>query len=146
MSIRQLDKISKLIFKFAKQLFKFAIYILIVFIIGVQLFNFGIRLFYERSVDTTNGITVDFIINEGDDVNTISNNLYKAGLIDDVLAFRFRSYIYKIKFTPNIYSLKSTMTIKNMLDIFDDNDHIVVNTTTNSTESEEVYELSPEDD
>ena len=146
-SIRKLDKFSKLIFKISKQIFKFAIYVLIVFFIGVKLFNFGIRLFYERAVDTENEKNIDFIINNGDDVKTIANNLYSVGLIDDTLAFRFRAYIYKIKFTPNVYSLKSTMTIKNMLDIFDDNDHIEITTTNISNESEEEqYELSPEDE
>lgn len=146
-SIRRLEKLSRFIFKISKQIFKFAIYVLIVFFIGVQCFNLGIRLFYERSVDIDEGKTIDFIINNGDDVKTIANNLYSAGLIDDTLAFRFRAYIYKIRFTPNVYSLKSTMTIKNMLDIFDDNDHIEITTTNNANENdEEQYGLSPEDE
>lgn len=147
LNIRKLVKLSKLILKISKQIFKFAIYVLIVFFIGVQFFNLGIRLFYERAVDTDNGKTIDFIINNGDDVKTIANNLYSVGLIDVTLVFRFRAYIYKIKFSPNVYSLKSTMTIKNMLDIFDDNDYIEITTTNNIKENdEEQYGLSPEEE
>lgn len=137
-----LENISFVFVKVAKVFVKLALFFVIVYLLGMQLFNLGHRLFYERAVDEGEGKEIVFEIENGDSVDDIADNLEKAGLIDDKLAFKFRSKIYKTDFNPNVYNLKTSMTIKNMLDIFDSPtaDDIV---TTLSTE--DVYQLSPED-
>ncbi|MBR3288206.1 MAG: endolytic transglycosylase MltG [Lachnospiraceae bacterium] len=137
-----LENISYVFVKIAKIFVKVALFFVIVYLIGMQLFKFGYRLFYERAVAEGEGTEVVFEIKNYDTVDMIADNLQKAGLIDDKLAFKFRSKIYKTNFTPNIYNLKTSMTIKNMLDIFDSpsNENIVVTLST-----EDVYQLSPED-
>lgn len=137
-----LENISYVFLRIAKICVKIAIFFVVIYLIGMQLFMFGYRLFYERSVAEGDGTEVVFDIKNDDTVDMIADNLEKAGLIDDKLAFKFRAKIYKTDFTPNIYNLKTSMTIKNMLDIFDSptNDNIV---TTLSTE--DVFQLSPED-
>lgn len=119
-SVMTIEKISYGIMKVAKFIFKFTIYIVVVFLIGSQLFKFGDRLFYERAIDEENPKTVEFIIAENDKAEDVAKKLFNSGLIDDELAFRFRAYIYKTNLTPGVYTLDTTMTIKNMLDIFDD--------------------------
>ena len=147
MNLSMLDKISYIILKVGKFFLKFAIYILIVFLIGVRFFNFGIRLFYERAVDSDeNAKSVEFLVSENDDIDDIAKNLYRDGIIDDTLVFKFRAYIYKTNIRPNVYELKSSMTIKNILDIFDDNEATVIYTTQNTESENEVYELSPEEE
>ena len=71
-----------------------------------------------------------------------ADNLKNVGLIDDPFVFKFRAKIYKTNFTPNVYNLRTSMTIKNMLDIFDNpsGDDIVIQSAT-----EDIYQLSPED-
>ena len=139
-----LEKLSYLFLKIAKFFVKLAIFCVIIYFIGMQLFNLGHRLFYERALASDeSGEEIVFEIKNGDTADVIANNLEKAGLIDDTLAFKFRAKIYKTNFTPNVYSLKTSMTIKNMLDIFDSptsNDIIVTQGT------DEVYQLSPEED
>lgn len=137
-----LENISYVFLRIAKIFIKIAIFFVVIYLIGMQLFKFGYRLFYERAVAEGEGTEVVFEIKNDDTVDMIADNLEKAGLIDDKLAFKFRAKIYKTDFTPNIYNLKTSMTIKNMLDIFDSptNDNIV---TTLSTE--DVFQLSPED-
>ena len=138
-----LEKLSYVFIKLAKFFVKLAIFVVVIYLIGIRLFNFGYRLFYERSVDEGEGKEVVFEIKNDDNVDTIAKNLESAGLIDDTLAFKFRAKIYKTNFTPNIYNLKTSMTIKNMLDIFDEPSQENIATT---IESIDVYQLSPEDD
>lgn len=137
-----LENISYIFVNIAKVFVKIAIFFVVVYLLGMQLFNLGYRLFYERAISEGEGKEVVFEIKSDDTVDMIADKLEEAGLIDDKLAFKFRSKIYKTRFTPNTYNLKTTMTIKNMLDIFDSpsNENIV---TTLSTE--DVFQLSPED-
>lgn len=131
-----IEKVSYVVMKFAKFILKFTIYIIVVFLIGSQLFRFGDRLFYERAIDEENPRTVEFVIAENDKMEDVAKKLFNSGLIDDELAFKFRAYIYKTNITPGTYTLDTTMTIKNMLDIFDDAESVV--TTTDETEEVEV--------
>lgn len=142
MSNGLLENISYVFVRLAKFFVKVAIFFVVIYLIGMQLFAFGHRLFYERSIDTGDGKEVIFEIKKGDTVDAIANNLEKAGLINDKFVFKFRSKIYKINFNPNVYNLKTSMTIKNMLDIFDNPTSNDILTTISS---EEIYQLSPED-
>ena len=143
MKNRALEKLSYAFIRLAKFFVKLAIFVVVIYLIGIRLFNFGYRLFYERALDDGEGKEIVFEIKSDDSVDTIANNLKNAGLIDDTLAFKFRAKIYKTNFNPNIYNLKTSMTIKNMLDIFDEPSKNDIATT---LESIDVYQLSPEDE
>ena len=143
MKNRALEKLSYAFIRIAKFFVKLAIFVVGIYLIGIRLFNFGYRLFYERAVDEGEGKEIVFEIKSDDSVDTIANNLKNAGLIDDTLAFKFRAKIYKTNFNPNVYNLKTSMTIKNMLDIFDEPSQDDIATT---MESIDVYQLSPEDE
>ena len=138
-----LEKLSRVFVGLAKFFFKLAIFCVVIYLIGMKLFDFGHRLFYERAVSDGDGEVVVFEIKEGETAEEIAKNLEKAGLIDDTLAFKFRAKIYETNFTPNVYNLKTNMTIKNMLDVFDrpTSDYL-----TETSETNEVYQLSPEGD
>ena len=138
-----LENLSRVFVGLAKFFFKLAIFCVAIYLIGMRLFDFGHRLFYERAVSDGDGEVIVFEIKQGETAEEIAKNLEKAGLIDDTLAFKFRSKIYKTNFTPNVYNLKTNMTIKNMLDVFDSPTSDYINET---TEVSEVYQLSPEDD
>ena len=117
--VNSLEKVSFLLMKISKFALKIAIYIVVVSFIGGLLFNYGFKLFYEESVDSNDKNPIIFTINLGDDVDTISENLYNAGLIKDKFVFKFRSMFYDTDFFANTYELNKSMTIKDMLDIFD---------------------------
>ena len=137
-----LEKLSFFFIKLATFCVKLALFCIVIYLIGMRLFHFGHRLFYERALDEE-GKQVVFEIKEGDTVEVIADNLEEAGLIDDKLVFRFRAKIYETNFTPNIYNLDTSMTIKNMLDIFDSptSDYVV-----NTSETGDVYQLPSEED
>lgn len=137
-----LEKFSYVMMKIAKFFLKLAIFCVVIYLLGIRLFDFGYSLFYEKSMtDKENEKEVVFSIKKDDTVDDIATNLVNEGLIDDEIAFKFRAKIYKISFTPNVYNLKTSMTIKNMLDIFDSpTDEDIASTVSN----EDVYQLSPE--
>ena len=117
-------------------------FFVVIYLIGIRLYNFGYKLFYEKAMTEGEGKEVVFEIKNNDSVEDIADNLKKVGLIDDPFVFKFRAKIYKTNFTPNVYNLRTSMTIKNMLDIFDNpsGDDIVIQSAT-----EDIYQLSPED-
>lgn len=130
--------------KLATFFIKLAVFFVVIYLIGIRLFDFGHRLFYERSLTSEEEARqVTFEIKQEDTVDTIAENLEKAGLIDDKLVFKFRSKIYKTNFNPNIYILNTGMTIKNMLDVFDSptSENIVIETSNGN-----VYQLASEED
>ena len=139
-----LEKLSIFFMKLATFFIKLAVFFVVIYLIGIRLFDFGHRLFYERSLTSEEEATqVTFEIKPDDTVDTIAENLEKAGLIDDKLVFKFRSKIYKTNFNPNIYILNTGMTIKNMLDVFDSptSENIVIETSNGN-----VYQLASEED
>ena len=145
LKLSTIEKFSLNILKFSKIIFKLALYIIIVFIIGSYLFNFGIKLFLERAIDKNNTTKIEFIVNNNDTLDDVANNLYEKNLIDDKFVFKFRTKFYKININPGKYELNKDMTIKNILDIFDNNKNIV-SETIYSEENENEFQLSPEID
>ena len=137
-----LENLSYVFVKIAKFFVKLAIFFVVIYLIGIRLYNFGYKLFYEKAMTEGEGKEVVFEIKNDDTVEDIADNLKNAGLIDDPFVFKFRANIYKTNFTPNVYNLRTSMTIKNMLDIFDNpsGDDIVIQSAT-----EDIYQLSPED-
>lgn len=139
-----LENLSVFFMKLATFFVKLAVFFIVIYLIGIRLFDFGHRLFYEKSLTSEEDATqVVFEIKQEDTVDTIAENLEKLGLIDDKLAFKFRAKIYKTIFNPNVYNLNTSMTIKNMLDIFDSptSENIVI-----ETSAGEVYQLASEED
>ena len=116
-----LEAFSKFLMRFAKKVLFFSVIVIITYFLGMKLFSMGRQLFYEYSVDSKPGVDIEFTIEKGDTLDDIANNLYDLGLIDNTTIFKFRAKGYKINFTPNTYKLNTSMTIRNMLTIFDKN-------------------------
>ena len=143
--VNSLEKVSFLMMKISKIALKIAVYIVVVSLIGGVVFNYGFKLFYEDAIDSNDKNPIVFTINLGDDVDTIAENLYNARLIEDKFVFKFRSMFYDTNFFANTYELNKSMTIKDMLDIFDNANSANVVESTKETE-EEVYQLASENE
>ena len=143
--VNSLEKVSFLMMKISKIALKIAVYIVVVSLIGGVVFNYGFKLFYEEAIDSNDKNPIVFTINLGDDVDTIAENLYNVGLIEDKFVFKFISMFYDTNFFANTYELNKSMTIKDMLDIFDNANSANVVESTKETE-EEVYQLASENE
>ena len=116
-----LEAFSKFLMRFAKKVLFFSVVVIITYFLGMRLFNIGRMLFFEYSIDNKPGMDVEFTITKEDDLDSIAEKLYDDGLIDNTTIFKFRAIGYKTTFTPNTYKLNTSMTIKNILTIFDKN-------------------------
>ncbi len=116
-----LEAFSKFLMRFAKKVLFFSVIVIITYFLGMRLFNIGRMLFFEYSVDSKPGRDVEFTITKEDDLDSIAEKLFDDGLIDNTTIFKFRAVGYKTTFTPNTYKLNTSMTIKNILTIFDKN-------------------------
>lgn len=143
MGNRGLEKLSQFFVGLATFFVKLAIFCVVIYLIGIRLFDFGHRLFYEKAMSEGEGEVITFEIKKGETSEEIAERLKEAGLIDDTLVFKFRAKIYETNFTPNVYNLKTNMTIKNMLDVFDSPTAEYIS---EQEPGDEVYQLSPEDD
>jgi cell division protein YceG involved in septum cleavage len=119
--------------RFAKKVLLFSVIVIITYFLGMRLFSIGRLLFFEYSIDSKPGTDIEFTITKDDNIDTIAEKLFDDGLIDNTTVFKFRAIGYKINFTPNTYKLNTSMTIKNILTIFDKN--IAIEESTVSTEN-----------
>lgn len=116
-----LEKFSKFLMRFAKKVLFFSVIVIITYFLGMRLFSIGRMLFFEYSIDNKPGRDVEFTITKDDNLDSIAEKLFDDGLIDNTTIFKFRAVGYKTTFTPNTYKLNTSMTIKNILTIFDKN-------------------------
>ena len=128
-----LEAFSKFLMRFAKKVLFFSVIVIITYFLGMRLFNIGRMLFVEYSIDNKPGTDVEFTITKDDDLDSIAEKLYDDGLIDNTTIFKFRAIGYKTTFTPNTYKLNTSMTIKNILTIFDKNISIETESASSTT-------------
>lgn len=128
-----LEAFSKFLMRFAKKVLFFSVIVIITYFLGMRLFNIGRMLFFEYSIDNKPGTDVEFTITKDDDLDSIAEKLYDDGLIDNTTIFKFRAIGYKTTFTPNTYKLNTSMTIKNILTIFDKNISIETESASSTT-------------
>lgn len=128
-----LEAFSKFLMRFAKKVLFFSVVVIITYFLGMRLFNIGRMLFFEYSIDNKPGTDVEFTITKDDDLDSIAEKLYDDGLIDNTTIFKFRAIGYKTTFTPNTYKLNTSMTIKNILTIFDKNISIETESASSTT-------------
>ena len=128
-----LEAFSKFLMRFAKKVLFFSVIVIITYFLGMRLFNIGRMLFFEYSIDNKPGVDVEFTITKEDNLDSIAEKLYDDGLIDNTTIFKFRAIGYKTTFTPNTYKLNTSMTIKNILTIFDKNISIETESASSTT-------------
>lgn len=139
------EKVSIVSLKIAKKIFKLALYLVVIFFIGSILFNFGVKIFIERPIDANDDKKIEFVVNNDDDLDAVAKKLFNKNLIDDENIFKFRSKFYKITITEGTYELSKSMTIKNILDIFDSNKKIISETLYDESDESE-FQLAPENE
>lgn len=72
-------------------------------------YYFGYNVFAEQGGGGT-GVESEIVVEEGDSLSQIADELYNAGLIEDRLIFMFRARFYEYKIIPGTYILNDSMT------------------------------------
>lgn len=101
-------------------------------------YDFGYRVFTETAVDEEPGKDVLVQISEGMSESDVAKSLEEKGLIRDSRLFllQFKLSVYKGKLVPDVYTLNTSMTPKQMMAVITASEQ-----ETESTEgTEAVYE------
>lgn len=81
----------------------------------------GYRVFGSNSRDKVGSdITVVYNIKAGDDIKYVSEELEKQGIIIDAFSFRLKADLLKTRLKAGSYSLRSSMSYDEILDIISD--------------------------
>lgn len=93
--------------------------VMLVYRAGSLAFEYGERLFGETAVDAAPGRDVVITIDSGDSVGEVGKTLETAGLIRDKTLFVIQEKLigFKTGIQPGVYTLNTSQTIEQMLQI-----------------------------
>lgn len=115
-------KIKDLVLSLAGAVIRIAILIMAIYVIigaGKKAYDFGYRIFTEEPMAAAPGRDVSVTVSDSDTDSTIATMLEEKGLIREALLFRIQKKlsIYKDDVEPGTYSLNTSMTTDEMLEI-----------------------------
>lgn len=116
------DKINKVTGTVIFLSVKVIVYIIValVFYYGITgAYQFGLDVFSRRTMTSAPGIEMRISIEEGDSAMEIGRTLEKMGLVHNAYAFVFQKYFYNVKISPGVYTLNTSMTVKDALEALD---------------------------
>jgi cell division protein YceG involved in septum cleavage len=94
--------------------------ILVAIVKGSQTaYNFGHEIFYISSVDEAPGRDVKLRIPSGSSAEDVAEMLEDQGLIKNKASFYVQAWFFQYDITPGTYTLNTSMTPRQMLEIID---------------------------
>ncbi len=94
--------------------------VIVVLIVGVRVaYSFGYSLYNTESVDISPGIDKTFLVEEGMSNYECMKSLEENGLISDSVSALFQRFLYQYEVNPGVYTLNTSMTIKEILAVID---------------------------
>lgn len=111
-------KAAGMIISISVQLIFLVIVIMLVYHAGAKGFEFGQDIFAPQAMAAPPGQDMIVIIESGDSAMDVGKLLENKGLIKDKLVFFVQSKLYKTEFYPGTYTLNTSMTSEEMLEIF----------------------------
>ena len=94
--------------------------LIVVIINGAQIsYNFGHEIFYVSSVDEAPGRDVQVKISTGSSATEVAEMLEDQGLIKNKASFYVQAWFFQYDITPGTYTLNTSMTPRQMLEIID---------------------------
>jgi cell division protein YceG involved in septum cleavage len=94
--------------------------LLVVIVKGAQTsYNFGHEIFYVSSVDEEPGRDVRIRIPSGSSAEDVAELLEDEGLIKNKASFYVQARFFQYEITPGTYTLNTSMTPRQMLEIID---------------------------
>ncbi|MCD8082572.1 MAG: endolytic transglycosylase MltG [Clostridiales bacterium] len=114
---KDINKITRVIIGISGRLILYAV-ILLLLVEGVSRgYEFGHEIFYATPMEAAPGTDRVVRVVEGESENEVAEDLQEMGLIDHALTFRFLIFFYDYEIQPGTYTLNTSMTSKEMLQI-----------------------------
>lgn len=84
---------------------------------GVRIaYSFGHGLLYEHALAGEDAPEQEIVIREGEDADTLADQLEDAGLIDNTAAFILQAHLYELEIQPGSYTLSPSMTVVEIIE------------------------------
>ncbi len=84
---------------------------------GVRIaYSFGHGLLYEHALAGDDAAEQEIVISDGEDLDTLADDLMDAGLIDNRTAFILQAHLYELEIQPGSYALSPSMTVAEIIE------------------------------
>lgn len=118
---KEINKITGAIIAISGRLIVLALVVMLLYE-GVQRgYEFGHEIFYASSIDPEPGHDKHVSIKEGTSAAQTAKKLKSLGLIDNEYSFIIQSVFFDYQVYPGDYTLNTSMTSKEMLQIMNEN-------------------------
>jgi len=85
--------------------------------VGQHAYQFGLQVFAPVPISQEPGTDMIVIVEEGDSDMDVAKRLENKGLITDALVFYIQAKLYEAEFYAGTYTLNTSMTSEEMLNI-----------------------------
>lgn len=117
---KDINKITGTIIGVSGKLILYALVILLLAEGITRGYAFGHSLFYQEAMEAAPGTDKGLTITGGEPAGEIIGQLKKLGLIDSALSAQIQLVFYDYEFQPGTYTLNTSMTPKEILQILDE--------------------------
>ncbi len=116
---KDINRITKTIIGISGKLILYAVIILLLAEGMSRGYAFGHAIFYSTPVEEAPGTDRTIRITEDESDAEVADDLEMSGLVDNALTVRFLIRFYDYEMQPGTYTLNTSMTAKEMLQVLD---------------------------
>ncbi len=117
---KDINKITGTIIGVSGRLILYALVILLAAEGVTRGYAFGHSIFYQQAVEEAPGTDKGITITGAESEREVIEQLKDLGLIDSVLTARFQMLFYEYEIQPGTYTLNTSMTSKEILQMLDE--------------------------
>lgn len=114
---KDINRVTGAIIGISFRLIIYAIAILLIYEGAVKGYEFGHEIFYASSVEEAPGRDMEINVEAGTSVSSVGKELEKDGLINNRYSFIIQAMVYKYEIQPGVYTLNTSMTSREILDV-----------------------------
>ena len=114
---KDINRVTGAIIGISFRLIIYAIAILLIYEGAVKGYEFGHEIFYDSSVEEAPGRDMEINVEAGTSVSSVGKELEKDGLINNRYSFIIQAMVYKYEIQPGVYTLNTSMTSREILDV-----------------------------
>ncbi len=118
---KEINRITGAIIGISGRLIVYALIVLLLYEGVTKGYAFGHDIFYATSVEAEPGRDKTITVNEGASVAGTAKQLQEAGLISNEYSFIIQSLFFDYKVNPGTYTVNTSMTSKEILQMMDEN-------------------------
>lgn len=117
---KDINKVTGTVIAVSGKLILYAVIVLLLFEGMTKGYEFGHEIFYATAMEQGTGSDKTVSISDGQSVKETAHMLAQSGLISNELAFQVQKHFYDYEIYPGTYTLNTSMTSKEILQILNE--------------------------